>query len=98
MQPRVSAEEYRGKVIMSDGIPPCHQFIEQFPSPLVQGMKAVDFLPKRNSETPKIRTNATCLGIAAIQRPAPQKLGPDKPAHGRRRGRNYVVHAFGIKI
>jgi hypothetical protein len=54
VQDRIRPEHGRIEVIVSDCVPPHHQFIEQFPPPVVASIDGVDVVPKRKAEPPEI--------------------------------------------
>jgi len=54
MQDGIRPEPGGIEVIVSDCVPPHHQFVEQIPPPAVVRMNGVDILPKREAKPPEI--------------------------------------------
>jgi hypothetical protein len=63
------------EVVVSDCVPPRHQFVEQRFPPAIVNMDGVDVIPKRQAQPPKIGPDRACVRVATAERLPPEKLG-----------------------
>src|SRR5205814_5932 len=98
MKNRRASELRRVEVLMSDGVSPFAQFLEQFLPAIVSGKIRVDFCPKRDSEAAKVRADVAGVRIPTVQRASPDKLSSQQSLQPDRGCRHDVLNAFRVKI